>query len=230
MPCFLMTRTALGCRGFGWLPTLAASTDPAESRSSSASAICERALFPVQRNKTRGPRRERRIELGVPGRRRRQPQSRMERATHALEESAATSEIDAVVAVPSDRPSYDVWPPASPARNCRRWYDTRLCGSSSSSISSRTARSLCTSSCNSRHRTGCATSCRRNRGGSTLPRRGTTVCATPDRARTAVLQSNWIDVSPRLITPTASPSPRPSVRPAEACPRSPCAGAINAAS
>src|SRR5512132_1752673 len=45
--------TAFGCRGFGWLPALAALTAPPDSGSQSASAICERALLPVQRNRTR---------------------------------------------------------------------------------------------------------------------------------------------------------------------------------
>ena len=52
------TRTAFGCSDFGWLPALAASTDPADMCSSSASAIWDRALLPVHRNSTRGRRRE----------------------------------------------------------------------------------------------------------------------------------------------------------------------------
>ena len=48
-----ITRTALGCSGLGWLPALAALTAPPDSCSHSASAICERALLPVHRNRTR---------------------------------------------------------------------------------------------------------------------------------------------------------------------------------
>ena len=44
---------AFGCSGFGWLPALTASIAPADMRSSSASAICDRALFPVHKNNTR---------------------------------------------------------------------------------------------------------------------------------------------------------------------------------
>ena len=60
MPRLFMTRTALGCSGFGWLPALAASIAPADMWSRSASAIWERALFPVHRNRTRRRRPERR--------------------------------------------------------------------------------------------------------------------------------------------------------------------------
>ena len=54
MPRSAITRTAFGCSGFGWLPALRATIVPSERRSSSASAIWERAEFPVQRNSTRG--------------------------------------------------------------------------------------------------------------------------------------------------------------------------------
>ena len=101
MPCFLMTRTALGCSGLGWLPALAASTVPADSRSSSASAICERALFPVHRNKTRGRRRERPVELGVPGDAGVSHSPGWSAPPAPWRSSPATSEIDAVVAVPT---------------------------------------------------------------------------------------------------------------------------------
>jgi hypothetical protein len=53
MPRWRMTRTAFGWTGFGWLPALMTSTVPFESEWSSASAICDRAPFPVQRKRTR---------------------------------------------------------------------------------------------------------------------------------------------------------------------------------
>ena len=53
MPRSRITRTALGCRGLGWLPALAASTRAPPSRSRIASAIWERELLPVHRNSTR---------------------------------------------------------------------------------------------------------------------------------------------------------------------------------
>ena len=62
MPRSRITRTALGCRGLGWLPALAALTAPWDSRSQSASAICERALLPVHPNAVRVMR-ERGIDL-----------------------------------------------------------------------------------------------------------------------------------------------------------------------
>ena len=57
MPRSAITRTAFGCRAFGWLPALRASTTPPERCSTSASAICERALLPVHRNSRRERRR-----------------------------------------------------------------------------------------------------------------------------------------------------------------------------
>ena len=54
IPSASITRTAFGCRLFGRLPALNASTVPADRSRSSASAICERALLPVQRKSTRG--------------------------------------------------------------------------------------------------------------------------------------------------------------------------------
>ena len=53
IPRLFITRTALACNGFGLLPALSARIAPADMCSRSASAICERALFPVHRNKTR---------------------------------------------------------------------------------------------------------------------------------------------------------------------------------
>src|SRR6266516_121081 len=64
-----ITRSALGCMLFGLLPALNASTVPSESCWSSASAICERALLPVQRKSTRGGRGRRRATFAG-GRRR----------------------------------------------------------------------------------------------------------------------------------------------------------------
>ena len=52
IPRLWRTPTALGCSGFGSLPALAASIVPADMRSSSASAIWDRALFPVHKNNT----------------------------------------------------------------------------------------------------------------------------------------------------------------------------------
>ena len=50
-----------------------------------------------------------------------------------------------------------------PSRSRRRWYETRLCGSPTSAVSSRTTRSLSTSSRNNRQRNGFAA--RRTNGG-----------------------------------------------------------------
>src|SRR3954464_3061222 len=46
-------RTAFGWRSLGWLPALRASTQPPAASARRASAIWERALFPVQRKSTR---------------------------------------------------------------------------------------------------------------------------------------------------------------------------------
>ena len=150
-----MTRTALGCSGFGWLPALAASIAPADMCSSSASAICERALFPVHRNKTRRRRRRAPSDAARVGRRGHEPQAGMERAAGRLQLLPTASEIDRVVAVAADRPSCD-----APTRARRRGADAggTTPGSAArrpAAVSSRTARSLRTSSCSSRHRTGC---------------------------------------------------------------------------
>ena len=53
MPRVRSTRTALGWSGFGSLPALRASIAPADMCSINASAIWDRALFPVHRNNTR---------------------------------------------------------------------------------------------------------------------------------------------------------------------------------
>ena len=58
MPYSAIAAIASGCTGLGWLPALLTVTAaPARCRSS-ASAICDRELFPVQRNSTRTRRRE----------------------------------------------------------------------------------------------------------------------------------------------------------------------------
>ena len=51
---FRITRTAFGCNGFGLLPADSATTAPSVIRSSSASAICDRALLPVHKNRILG--------------------------------------------------------------------------------------------------------------------------------------------------------------------------------
>jgi hypothetical protein len=51
MPRAAIARTAFGWSVFGALPALRARTAPTDSRSTSASAICERELFPVQRKR-----------------------------------------------------------------------------------------------------------------------------------------------------------------------------------
>ncbi len=56
IPRAAITRTAFGWSVFGLLPALHARTAPCDRRSTSASAICERELFPVQRKSTRSGR------------------------------------------------------------------------------------------------------------------------------------------------------------------------------
>ena len=98
MPCSRMARTALGCSGLGWLPALNASIAPPASCSTSASAICERALLPVHRNSTRG-----RAGTGAPPtlarRCRRQPQAGMQRAAGRRQQLPAARQVEAVVGV-----------------------------------------------------------------------------------------------------------------------------------
>ena len=156
------TRTALGCSDFGWLPALAASTDPADMCSRSASAICDRALLPVHRNSTRGRRR------GL----------RTRGARWHRRDATTGAALRRHPAAPRGRPG-GRWrsscrgdPPScvAPSRARRRGAGAggRTPSSAarrSAAINSRTVRSLCTSSRNNRHRSGCDAS-RTNRGGS----------------------------------------------------------------
>ena len=90
----------MGCRGFGWLPALAASIAPADMRSSSASAIWDRALFPVHKNNTRADATARFVD--GPGARVR---AAALDAAHHLRSVAppAGGEVDGVVAVAAVR-------------------------------------------------------------------------------------------------------------------------------
>ena len=103
IPRFCITRTAFGCSGFGLLPADAASTAPSDIRTSSASAICERALFPVHRKSTRRRRRDRSLTRACRRRCRHEPQGGVQRRTAHLEQLAAPLQIDGVVAVTSIR-------------------------------------------------------------------------------------------------------------------------------
>ena len=127
------------------------------------------------------------------GRWRDEPQPGMERAARRLQLRLG-SERDRSRSSGRGRPPSCVAPiPAHRHAADRKWYDTRFCGSSTSCVSSHTARSLSTSSCNNLHRTGCATS-RTNPGGSAAPRRDTTVGSTSRPYPPAgTIQSNQID-------------------------------------
>ncbi len=99
IPRFFITRTALACSGFGLLPALSAWIVPADICSRSASAIWERALFPVQRNKTRSRSRGASRRHTAHRRRRNEPQPGMQRATRRSQLVLAVNEIDRVVPV-----------------------------------------------------------------------------------------------------------------------------------
>ena len=102
------------------------------SRSSSASAICERALFPVHRNSTRpAPDRRAWSAIGGAGASR---NAGMQRAARGLQLVPARGEIDRVVAVAADRPSCD-----APTRVRRRAADAG--GTTPGSAARRRARS-----------------------------------------------------------------------------------------
>ena len=155
MPRSAMTRTALGWSTFGWLPALRASTVWPDMSSSSASAICERALLPVQRNRTRGARPTGRVP--VPVAERLEPQTRMQGGAGGAQQPAAPRRGRRGSSV--SRPSAELRRAATnPAvRSSRRWYETRFCGLPDRSVSSLTRRSLRASSCRSCQRIGSAT-------------------------------------------------------------------------
>ena len=104
----------VGMQWLGWLPALAASIAPDDMRSSSASAIWDRALFPVQRNNTRGRRREPRGSWTARCRRC-EGERGMQRSACALEGRPAGGEVDRVIAVAADPPSC-----GAPSRDLRR--------------------------------------------------------------------------------------------------------------
>ena len=100
IPRLRMTRTALGCSDLGWLPALAALTVPADKCSMRASAIWERALFPVHRNNTRGVDTRAAIVLGG---RRGQPKPRMQRGAGRGQQIAEARDVDCVIRVATIR-------------------------------------------------------------------------------------------------------------------------------
>ena len=122
-----------------------------------------------------------------------EPQPGMQRTAGGLELLPAPGEIDRVVAVASDRPSCD-----ARARDRPRAADPGGTTPSSaarraSSVNSRTARSLRTSSCSSRHRRGCASS-RTNPGGPPDVRCDRTVGCTGRAYPPDPIASSQIDV------------------------------------
>ena len=111
-----------------------------------------------------------------PSRRHRQTrlesQPGMERGTRGEQLVLTTKEIERVIAVTAvGRAATASTSP--PSRSRRRWYETKLCGSSTNWVSSHTARSLSASAWSSCQRTGCATS-RTNSGSSAGTSRDTT--------------------------------------------------------
>ena len=97
IPRSAITRMALRCSGFGWLPALRASTAPSERLASSASAICERAEFPVHRNRTRCLRRV--AARGSCTRKRGELERRMQRRPGRDEELAAAGQVQPIIRV-----------------------------------------------------------------------------------------------------------------------------------
>ena len=96
MPRSAITRTALGCSAFGWLPALRAWIADAERCSSNASAICDRALLPVHRNRPAAPVRDGRGGVTTLGASR---SAGCSAAAAVAEEGAAAVEVHAVVGV-----------------------------------------------------------------------------------------------------------------------------------
>src|SRR5690606_16658001 len=159
MPCSSRsTRTASGWSGLGWLPALRAATAPPDRATVRAAAMGERALLPVQRNRTRAP-----AAGPAPGAPGASPgwsavpvaasRSRTRGRSRAYQVSRRSAELRRAETRPADR-------------SRPRWYETTLCGSPTSAVRSWTRRSLRPSSHSRRQRRGWPASWRKASGSS----------------------------------------------------------------
>ena len=168
-------RTALGCSGFGWLPALAASTAAARHRARAAPprSVTGRCCPCTGTTPARRDASAARAAHGA-GASRKPGCSAPPAAWSCVAGSARGRSRSSCRGRSAELRRAATSPPS---RSWRRWYETRFCGSSTSCVSSRTARSLSTSASRKRQRSGWATSFT-NPGGSPTARPAGIVACT----------------------------------------------------